>query len=605
MERKVGARYLGNNSCSFTVWAPFAEEVQVLLKDQDELVSLHRDEHGYWEGEVSNVKPGSYYKYRLNDEEDYPDPASRSQPEGVHSWSQVVDPDAHRWNDNSWKGIPTSEMIIYEIHTGTFTKKGTFLGIEEKLDHLLELGINCIEIMPISQFPGSRNWGYDGVYPYAVQDSYGGVAALKQLVDSCHRRGIAVLLDVVYNHMGPEGNYISAFGPYFTDHYHTPWGKAINFDGPDSDEVRNYFLQNALMWLEEFHFDGLRLDAVHEIIDLGARHFLKELSEKTDALETKTGRNYEIIAESDRNDVRMVSDYDKGGYGLEAQWVDDFHHSLHTVLTGESKGYYEDYGKLWHLAKSFKQGFVYDGIYSEHRKKTVGNDPEAMPPEKFVVSTQNHDQVGNRMLGERLPRLVSFEELKMAAAIMLISPYVPMLFMGEEFAEDRPFQYFVSHGDEKLVKAVQEGRKREFKYFLHEEGAFPDPQSEETFEHSKINWNFSRSKKKAAMFSFYKHLISLRKEGRFSAFRSKKIRVEPDEDKKLLLIFAEAETKLLAAFNFGKENLEIQLPEQEDNWKLLVASEDKKWLGAEGLPQTFQAGQSFDLVPVSFIIFES
>ena len=332
MGKKVGAVYKGENNCHFCVWAPNAEAVEVIIKDRENSISLAQDQKGYWTGNSSEVPPGILYKFRLDKESEFPDPASLSQPEGVHSWSQVIDHGAHTWQDNSWKGRELANMVIYELHVGTFTPQGTFEAVIEKLDHLIELGVNTIEIMPVAQFPGNRNWGYDGVYPFAAQNSYGGVTGLKKLIDACHAKDLAVLLDVVYNHLGPEGNYISQYGPYFTDKYHTPWGSAINFDDEYADQVRNHFIQNALMWLEDFHFDGLRLDAIHEIIDRGARHFLKELSEKTDELEQKTGRKYVLIAESDLNDSRIVADYDRGGYGLEGQWVDDFHHGVHTCL---------------------------------------------------------------------------------------------------------------------------------------------------------------------------------------------------------------------------------------------------------------------------------
>lgn len=573
MNRKTGAEYLKDNKTRFCVWAPFKKKVAVRLKDKKP-IPLNKDKNGYWEGIVEDTGPGDLYKFIIDKEQEFPDPASRSQPEGVHSWSQIVDPN-FSWQDKDWKGLLISKMTIYELHVGTFTEEGTFEGVINKLDHLLELGINTIEIMPISQFPGDRNWGYDGVYPYAAQYSYGGVEGLKKMIDACHRKGIAVLLDAVYNHMGPEGNYLSQYGPYFTEKYQTPWGAALNFDDKHSDEVRNFFLQNALMWLEEFHFDGLRLDAIHEIIDRGARHLLKEMSQKVDELEKKTGRSYVLIAESDLNDTKVVNSYDKGGFGLEGQWVDDFHHGVHTLLTGETDGYYSDYGNISHLAKSFKQGFIYDGIYSSHRKRTIGNSPKDLPLYHFVVSVQNHDQVGNRMLGDRLPNLISFEALKLAAGVMITSPFVPMLFMGEEFAEDNPFQYFVSHGDQDLVKAVQQGRKREFEYFLTHEGEFPDPQSMETFNNSKLNWNFQKDQTKKHIFEFYKFLLKLRSEGEFEAFRNREIQTEISEENQLLMVSANG---LFAAFNFSKNPQGIKLP--AGDWNLLLASADKKWGGS-------------------------
>lgn len=604
MRRKIGAEYLGNNKTKFTVWAPLKKNVEILLKDGNTF-TLEKDLKGYWEKEIENSSPGKSYKFRLDGEKELPDPASRSQPEGVHEWSQIIDPKAYQWKDTYWEGLPLSEMIIYELHVGTFTKEGTFEAIIDKLDHLLELGVNTIEIMPISQFPGNRNWGYDGVYPFAAQDSYGGVTGLKKLIDACHKKKIAVILDVVYNHMGPEGNYLSQFGPYFTEKYHTPWGSALNFDDKYSDEVRNFFIQNALMWLEEFHFDGLRLDAIHEIIDRGATHFLKEMSMQVDELEKETGRNYVLIAESDLNDTKIINPYEKGGFGLEGQWVDDFHHALHTLLTGEKEGYYKDYGKIEHLAKAFTQAFIYDGEYSAFRKRKVGNSPIGLPKSKFVVCIQNHDQVGNRMLGERLSDLVSFEELKLAAGVLLTSPFVPMLFMGEEFAENRPFQYFVSHGDPDLVKAVREGRKREFEYFFNSSGDFPDPQGEETFNASKINWNFKEEGQKEIIFGYYKKLIKLRKQKVFQAFKENEVKVEINEEDRSLKVLTEGEEKLLAIFNFNEKVLEFKLPETRSDWQAILASADKKWDGPEEIKNSFSSGQEIMIPPKSLLICKS
>lgn len=603
MGKKVGAACLEEEKIKFRTWAPEADSVEVVFKENKEPLILSKDEKGYWEGVSKSARPGTLYKYRINNKEEYPDPASKSQPEGVHSWSEVVS-ETFNWKDGSWKGLSLDKMIIYELHVGTFTPEGTFEAIIKKLDYLEELGVNTIEIMPISQFPGSRNWGYDGVYPFAAQDSYGGSHGLKTLIDHCHQRGFAVLLDVVYNHFGPEGNYISKFGPYFTDKYHTPWGSAINFDDEYSDQVRNHFIQNALMWLSEYHFDGLRLDAIHEIIDRGAKHFLKELSENVDALEEKTGRSIVLIAESDLNDTRLIKDYNRGGYGLEGQWVDDFHHSLHTILTSESAGYYEDYGSLELLAKTYRQAFVYDGMYSPFRKKTLGNSPKGCQKSQFVISLQNHDQVGNRLLGERISSLVSFEKNKLAAGVLLTAPFVPMLFMGEEFGETNPFQYFISHGDRDLVKAVQEGRKKEFEYFLNEAGEFPDPQSEKTFEQSKLNWKFGEDAQKKALFEFYKELLRLKKAGAFDVYRKAEIKTETDENNRLLKTSAEGEEDgLFGIFNFGSSSYSEEISEEE-NVEVIIASADEKWLGSERTDQ-LKRRDALKVPPESFVIYRS
>ncbi len=601
MRRKIGSEYIGDDITRFVVWAPFKEEVQVVLKDREDVI-LKKNAHGYWEGEIAGVSPGSLYKYKLDGEQEFPDPASRSQPEGVHSWSKVIASNDYNWGDASWKGLPLSDMIIYELHMGTFTPQGTFEAVIDKLDHFLELGVNTLEILPISQFPGERNWGYDGVYPYAAQHSYGGPLGLKKMIDACHKKGVAVILDAVYNHMGPEGNYLREFGPYFTEKYHTPWGAALNFDDKHSDEVRNFFLQNARMWLEEFHFDGLRLDAIHEIIDRGARHLLREMSEDIDKLEERTNRKYVLIAESDLNDVKVINTYNKGGFGLEGQWVDDFHHALHTLLTGEKQGYYSDYGKMEDMAKAYRQAFIYDGAYSQFRKRTIGNSPRGLDPSQFVISIQNHDQVGNRILGDRLSKILSFEKLKLAAGVILTAPFVPMLFMGEEFAEDNPFQYFVSHGDKELVKAVQEGRKREFKYFFDSLGDFPDPQGEETFEASKINWDFKKNPAKNTIFNYYKKLIQLRKEGAFNSFRKDKMICETDEEKKLLQVYTEGKSHLFVAFNFNEGGQQLTLPHQNGEWEVILASADKTWGGTKEILNETKSLNEFQLPGNSLII---
>ncbi|NJW53237.1 malto-oligosyltrehalose trehalohydrolase [Salinimicrobium sp. CDJ15-91] len=603
MGKKVGAEYLGNGICEFCVWAPQVDSVEVVIRENTRSYPLTQDKKGYWHTRLSEIEPGSHYKFRLNGESELPDPASKSQPEGVHSWSQIIDPGAHSWKDNGWKGRELSEMIIYELHVGTFTPQGSFEAIINKLDHLEELGINTIELMPIAQFPGERNWGYDGVYPFAAQHSYGGAAGLKKLVDTCHARNFSILLDVVYNHLGPEGNYISEFGPYFTDKYHTPWGSAINFDDDYADAVRNHFIQNALMWLEEYHFDGLRLDAIHEIIDRGARHFLKELSEETDLLEQKTNRNYVLIAESDLNDTRIIADYEKGGYGLEGQWVDDFHHAVHTILTGENSGYYSDFGKMEYLAKTFKQAFIYDGIYSPFRKRSIGNSPKGFGPENFVICIQNHDQVGNRPVGERLSQLVSFEAQKLAAATLLTAGFVPMLFMGEEFGEKNPFQYFVSHGDPDLVKAVQEGRKKEFEYFFrsHKDLDFPDPQAEETFKNSKLNWHFKEDEEKIKLFEFYKKLLDLKKKKVFALFGTADLTTEADEGNKTLKISAENNTEqLFGIYNFGSSTYREDFPEKKPP-EIILSSADRKWGG----PLDEQPSQQKEIVvmPEAVVIY--
>lgn len=430
----IGATIVGSEEVLFKIWAPGKKHVSVkILSGNRRLIRLTKDKKGYFTGVSKDVRTGDLYLYVLDHDDICPDPASRFQPEGVYGPSEVVDPGEFKWSDGKWRGIPLKDFIIYELHTGTFTKEGTFESVIPRLDYLTDLGITAIELMPVAQFPGNRNWGYDGVCPFAPQNTYGGPTGLKKLINSAHKKGLGVVLDVVYNHLGPEGNYLGRFGPYFTGRYRTPWGKAVNFDGPYSDEVRHFFIENALYWVEEFHVDGLRLDAVHGIFDFSARHFLTDLCEEVHSHARRLGREVAVIAESDLNDARIISPPEMGGYGLDAQWDDDFHHALHTLLTGEDKGYYEDFGKTEHLEKAFREGFVYTGQYSRYRKRRHGNSPKNRPPSQFIVFSQSHDQVGNRMAGDRPDLTLSFEKMKLAAGVVIFSPFIPLLFMGEEY----------------------------------------------------------------------------------------------------------------------------------------------------------------------------
>ncbi|MBD3403691.1 malto-oligosyltrehalose trehalohydrolase [candidate division GN15 bacterium] len=506
----LGARYHPDHT-DFTVWAPQRNRVELLLTGSNErTVAMERDHRGYWGTRVDNLPAGARYRFCLDGADSWPDPASAYQPDGVHGASAVVDHDSFAWRDDGWAGMSLRDMVQYELHVGTFTEAGTFDAVIERLDNLKQLGVSAIELLPVAQFPGSRNWGYDGAYPFAVQNSYGGPDGLKRLVDACHARGMAVVLDVVYNHLGPEGNYLGQFAPYFTDKYRTPWGQAVNFDDAWSDGVREYFIRNALYWFDVYHIDALRLDAIHGIFDFSARHILAEMADRVNELAEKNGREYILIAESDLNDVRVIRERSQGGYAVPAQWSDDFHHSVHTLLTGEDKGYYADFGRLADLVKALNDGFVYDWRYSEYRRRCHGSSSLDIPAERFVVFLQNHDQVGNRMLGERLSHLVPFEAAKLAAAVMLTSPYVPMLFMGEEYAETSPFYYFVSHGDPDLVEAVRNGRTEEFRSFGWEQEP-PDPQSEETFAASRLRWELQFEGEHKVMRDFYRQLIAYRR----------------------------------------------------------------------------------------------
>lgn len=570
--KNIGARLGASGTAEFTVWAPFAQAVSIeITAPNKQLLPLQKKEYGYWQGSLQNTSPETRYFFLLDGKTRRPDPASHFQPGGVHKASGIVDHHAFPWSDQTWPGIPLKDLIIYELHTGTFTEQGTFEGIISRLDYLVELGINAIEIMPVAQFPGNRNWGYDGVYPFAVQDSYGGPEGLKKLVNACHQKGIAVVLDVVYNHLGPEGNYLNDFGPYFTDKYKTPWGSALNFDDAQADGVRNFFIQNALLWFSDYHIDALRLDAVHAIMDLSARHFLQELADEVKQLEQETGRNYLLIAESDLNDVRLINAKEKGGYGLHAQWNDDFHHALHALVTGERAGYYADFGHLKDLEKAYSQAFVFNGNYAPHRQKSYGNSAAGNSGEQFVVCAQNHDQVGNRMPGDRLAETLGLPALKLVAAAYLLSPYLPMLFMGEEYGEKNPFQYFISHTDEELVKAVQKGRREEFKAFKYE-GEVPDPQSEKTFRNSRLSWQYQQGAGKE-LYEFYRQVIALRKRHPvFSQPDKNNLATQAFPEKNVLVLERwQAASRVKMYLNFSAENQEMPTDDPAA-WRVLLAS---------------------------------
>ncbi|RJQ45455.1 MAG: malto-oligosyltrehalose trehalohydrolase [Nitrospiraceae bacterium] len=603
---RLGAQYAGGGRCRFTVWAPNLAKVEVKIVAPEELCyNMEKDRRGYWSFSADNILPGTLYYYRLDQERDRPDPASSSQPQGVHGPSQIIEHSSFDWGDKSWKGVHLHEMIMYELHVGTFTPEGTFDAVIPRLCDLKELGVNTIEVMPVAQFPGERNWGYDGTYPFAVQNSYGGPEGLKRLVNECHKEGISVILDVVYNHLGPEGNYLWDYGPYFTDKYRTPWGQAINFDDAYSNEVRNYFIENALQWFAHYHIDALRLDAIHGIADMSARPFLLELAERTEEFCANAGRKHYLIAESDLNDSRVIRKRDKGGDGLDAQWCDDFHHCIHTILTGESDGYYIDFGTMEHLARSLKEGFVYSGRYSEYRKRNQGNSSSDLPAEQFVVFSQNHDQIGNRMLGERLSGLLPFESLKLAAGIVLLSPFVPLFFMGEEYGEEAPFLYFISHSDHELVDAVRRGRKEEFKRFTWKAEP-PDPQSADTFMRSKIQWEKRRSGRNRVLLNFYRELIALRTKVPALANLSKtKLNVQfSEEDKTLFMTRWKGESSVFITCNFSNVEVRKRWDAPEGSWKKILDSSDTVWEGpGAAMPDTLMPGPEITLTANSVVIF--
>ncbi|HVF74235.1 MAG TPA: malto-oligosyltrehalose trehalohydrolase [Acidimicrobiales bacterium] len=489
----------------FEVWAPAATRVDVEVGGRR--VPMEPQAGGWFAAEVDDAGPGVAYAFSVDGAEPVPDPRSPSQPEGVFGPSVIVDHDAFPWTDTGWRGIHLPSAVVYELHVGTFTSEGTFEAVIEKLDHLVELGVTAVELLPVNEFSGTRGWGYDGVDLYAPHHHYGGPEGLKLLVDACHHRGLGVIVDVVYNHLGPAGNFLGTFGPYFTDRYNTPWGDAVNLDGAGSDEVRTFFVDNALMLLRDYHFDALRIDAVHALLDTSAMHLLEEMALAVEALSTRLGRPLFLIAESDLNDPRVVQRREAGGYGIDAQWSDDFHHALHTVLTGERSGYYSEFGSMAQLATALRQAFVYAGTHSEHRNRRHGRLDPRLPGHRFLGYLQNHDQVGNRALGERSSMLMPPERLKVAAALVLTAPFVPMLFQGEEWGATTPFLYFTDHDDADLGAAVSEGRRSEFASFGWKPDDVPDPQDPATFQRSKLDWSTADDD----LLDWHRGLIALRR----------------------------------------------------------------------------------------------
>ena len=516
----------------FRVWAPLKQRVELSLNNRR--IEMKMDQLGWWTAEVPDAAAGTDYGYFVDGQGPFPDPRSPWQPSGIHGASRTVDHAAFRWQ-HEWPRTPLAQAVIYELHPGTFTSEGTFDGAVAKLDHLVGLGVTHVEVMPVAHFSGERGWGYDGVDLYAPHEAYGGPDGLKRFVDACHGRGLRVLLDVVYNHLGPTGNYLEAFAPYFTSVFHTPWGKAVNYDQAYADEARRYVTDNVLMWLRDYRFDGLRLDAVHAILDQSATHILEHIAAETRALEHQTGRAYDVIAESDLNDPRLVRDVEHGGFGLDGTWSDDFHHAVHALLTGEQTGYYADFGSLSQLKETLERVYLYDGLYSPYRHRTHGRAIGDLPATKFVQAIQNHDQVGNRAQGERLEHLAGPRRAKIGAALLLLAPGVPLLFQGEEWAAGTPFQYFTDHQDQELGRAVSEGRRREFASFGWSPDEVPDPQDIATFERSRLDWSEPAREPHADMLRWYRELIALRRSTQeLTNGRLQDVRVEVDESARTL-----------------------------------------------------------------------
>jgi maltooligosyltrehalose trehalohydrolase len=545
----------------FKVWAPKVNKISV--KTGDDFYPMEGpDGRGWWKAKVENAGPGSDYGFQMDDDGTiYPDPRSPWQPSGVHGLSRVYDHKAFEWHDGRWQAPPLASAIMYEMHVGTFTAGGTFDAAIERLDSLVELGITHIEIMPVAAYAGDRGWGYDGVSLFAPTENYGGPDALKRFVDACHVRGIAVILVVVYNHFGPVGAYANKFGPYLTSKHCTPWGDAVNFEGGGSEEVRRFFCDNAKMWMRDFHIDGLRLDAVHEFVDRSAIHFLEQLSAEVEVLSNMAGSRLVLIAESDLNDPRIVRPREAGGYGLDAQWSDDFHHALFTVLhKGEQgAGYYDDFGTMHKLVKSLTHIFVYDGDYSQYRKRRHGRPVDGLSVHRFIGFIQNHDQVGNRATGDRIEQIVGMDRAKVAAAIVLTAPYMPLLFQGEEYAASTPFLYFADHEEPEMAKAVSEGRKKEFAAFGFGEAEVADPEARETFERSKLNWDEVGEGYHAEMRNWYRALIALRR-GSLSLNDGDigHLSAQCDEERRWILIDRGG---VQVAANLGQQEASFDVPE--------------------------------------------
>ena len=597
----IGALRQTDGRVTFRVWAPKAESVDLHLvanvDGEDRFLPMQPEPRGYFFLDVPDLEVGTKYFFRLDGQDSWPDPLSRWQPDGVHKPSGVASRE-FAWTDQHWHGLPLTNYITYELHVGTFSPEGTFDGAIAYLDDLVDLGITAVELLPISQFPGARNWGYDGVHPSAAQNTYGGPDGLKRLVNACHERGLAVILDVVYNHIGPEGNYLSLFGHYFTDKYGTPWGEALNFDDNYADEVRRFFIESALYWIGECHIDALRLDAVHAIFDNSAYPFLQELGDACHLEGQRLNRQVHLIAESSLNDKRLCSPQSVGGFGLDGQWSDELHHGLHTTLLPERAGYYADFDGFEDLLLSLQNGFVYDGVYAPHRARRYGNRPDQLSPEQFTVFSQNHDQVGNRMLGERLKELTSFEAAKLLAGVVLLSPYSPMLFMGEEYGDPAPFQFFVSHTDPGLVEAVREGRKAEFASFRWQEEP-PDPQSEDTFNRSKLNHGLKSQGEHAVMLEFYKTLIRLRK-GHPALMFPARDRMNYSAVSPHSVIREHVWTdhrELLAVFSFESDTVETNIPIPEGNWTVELNSAENRWNGpqTDSLPSQIDSSGTYAL----------
>jgi maltooligosyltrehalose trehalohydrolase len=600
-DNRLGAGVVGPRGVRWRVWAPFAASVRLVTwcGSQRRERPMDAEPRGYFSLQDNDVADLAELRYAFRLPEcdfDLPDPASRRQPEGVHRPSALFDPGRFQWSDRAWPGVRSGDLAIYELHVGTFTPEGTFDAAVGRLPDLVELGVTAVELMPVAQFPGTRNWGYDGVHPFAVQNTYGGPDGLQRFVDAAHGLGLAVLLDVVYNHLGPEGNYLGRFGPYFTAQHHTPWGDAINLDGPDSDSVREFFLENARRWITDFHLDGLRLDAVHAIFDLGARHFLAEVQETVQRAAADCGRTAVVIAESNQNDVRLVRSPEAGGYGLDGVWSDDFHHAVHARLTGDRHDYYLDFGKTEQIVKALNDVFVYDGGYSPFRRRRHGSRVGDLPRERFVVALQNHDQIGNRFRGERLSTLASPQALRGAVALLLLSPCTPLLFMGEEYGETRPFPFFSSFEDPQLIEAVRRGRRLEFAEAAALAGGEPpDPQAQATFASAVLEWKWPAGSAAAGLRRLYRTLLAARRTWPALVDRRHTSAAAAPDRPQLLMLRRGAEPTITAWWNLAAEPvpLRAELPPGQE---IVLSTAEARFGGGRRALDAVDELQPYELI---------
>ena len=578
----------------FRAWAPRCRTLDVVIEGRRPL-AMSRQDDGLFEAVVAGLRPGTRYQYRLDGARYRPDPASRFQPEGVHGPSMAVNPGSFPWTDQVFTGHALADLVIYELHVGTFTRVGTFEAIVPHLPHLVDLGVTAVELMPVAEFPGSRNWGYDGVHLFAAQSTYGGPRGLRRLVGACHAHGLSVILDVVYNHLGPEGNYLGEFGPFFTDRYRTPWGGALNFDGPDAEGVRRHFVENARAWVRECHVDGLRLDAIHAIFDASPVHILSEIATAAREEAGALGRPVHVMAESHDNDRRIVLPAAEGGLGLDAVWSDDFHHALHARLTGERGGYYADLTEPRRLPTALAEGFAFQGEYSEYFGRDRGTPSADLPGERFVICAQNHDQVGNRAQGDRLSTIAPFEAVKLASGLLLVAPAIPLLFMGEEYGETAPFQFFTSFLDRDLAEAVKKGRTEEFSRFAWQ-GAVPDPGEPATFVRSRLNHPLAGAPRHRELSQYYRRWLALRRSHPALGARGKE-RAQATVDAKgtMLTLSREAESGAGLRLLANLTNEARQAPSVPADWRLLLDSDDPRFAG-QGRPA---------LAPFQLLLYET